>query len=220
MLVSNGSTIVVFFGLIAIVLAIGLASGAHVNPAITIGAWATRRIDSVRAVAYLVSQVLGAMAALVIISAFVGAAPETAANSQMALFGQAATPEVFKLGEIMKDKEWLLLAAELIGTALFAFGFAAVSRDKNRAAVALGVSGSLFIGLTVASYLAGVATGAANNMGPAVLNPAVATALQGLAGTSFTNLWPLAIFLVAPAIGGVIGFGLRDLIDTEGRAKA
>ena len=40
----QGQPIFVLFALTGIVLLIGGISGAHVNPAITIGAWATRRI--------------------------------------------------------------------------------------------------------------------------------------------------------------------------------
>ena len=217
-LASSGSSIVVFFGLIAIVLMVGAVSGAYVNPALTIGAWVTRRIDSVRAVSYLVAQVLGAMLALVVLNAFVSAAPE--AQPQMSMFGQTAAtqPEVFTLAEIVKDKEWLILAAELIGTAVFAFGVAAATRTKGRAAVALAVGGSLFIGLTITGYMTGVLSG--TEAGPAVLNPAVAAALQGFAATTWQNLWPLSVYVVAPVVGGVLGFALRDLISEESGAKA
>ena len=217
-LATNGSSVAVFFGVIAIVIAIGAVSDAHINPAITIGAWATRRIDGIRAVSYLIAQILGAMAALVILSGFVSAAPETTQSSQMAMFGQASAPELFKLGEIAKDKQWLFLAAELIGAALFAFGVASVlGREKNRAATALGVSGALFIGLTVTAYLTGVVSGSTSGAGPAVLNPAVATALQGF--SDFSSAWPIMVWAVAPAIGGVLGFGLRDLIREESEEK-
>ncbi|HEY1085509.1 MAG TPA: aquaporin [Candidatus Saccharimonadales bacterium] len=216
-LTTAGSSVLILFALTAIVLAVGAVSGAHVNPAITIGAWVTRRVDSMRAVTYLVAQVLGALLALVVVNGFLSAAPEPAANSQQMLFAaQAAAPELFKLGEVVKDKEWLLLAAEMLGTALFAFGVASTSREKNRMATAFTVGGSLFLALTVVSYLTGVATGAAGNAGPAVLNPAIAASLQGLAW----SWWPIAIYALAPAVGGVIGFAVRDLLQNESEAKA
>ncbi|HEY0965514.1 MAG TPA: aquaporin [Candidatus Saccharimonadales bacterium] len=216
-LASSGSSIVALFGLTAIVLMVGTISGAYANPALTVGAWVTRRISAVRAVSYLVAQVLGALLALVVLNAFVQAAPE--ASSQMSMFGQqSAQVEVFKLSEIVKDKEWLFLAAELIGTAVFAFGVASTAREKSRMAAAFAVGGSLFVGLTITGYLTGVVSGA--QAGPAVLNPAVATALQGFAATTWQNLWPLSVYLIAPAIGGVLGFALRDLIASESEVKA
>ena len=45
------------------VSAVGHVSGAHFNPAVTIGAWVTQKIDSKNALAYIVSQLAGAVAA-------------------------------------------------------------------------------------------------------------------------------------------------------------
>ena len=217
-LATNGSSIVVLFGLITIVLMIGAISGAHANPAITIGAWVTRRIKTTRAVSYLVAQVLGALLALVVINAFVTSAPEPAATSQSAMYGQPAAVEIFKLGDLTKGKEWLILAAELIGTAFFAFGVAATTLERNRMAAAFAVGGSLFVGLTLTSYLNGLVTGLAaqGSQGSAVLNPAVAVALQGIS----LNAWPIAVYVLAPAIGAVLGFALRDLLRSESEAAA
>ena len=39
-------------------------SGAHVNPAVTFGMWTARQIGTLRAVAYIAAQLLGALAAL------------------------------------------------------------------------------------------------------------------------------------------------------------
>lgn len=210
-LATQGDPIIVMFTLIAIVLSVGLASGAHVNPAITIGAWATRRIKSARAISYLVAQVLGALVALVIANAFIGAAPAPELTQQATMLGQtAAAPELFSLAKIVEGKEWLLLTAELIGGALFGFGVAAATREKSRIAIAFTVGASLFLALLVTSYLTGLAT-VGQGSGPAVLNPAVATALQGISW----SLWPIAIYVLASPLGAVIGFVVRDLIAQE-----
>jgi aquaporin Z len=216
-LATSGSSVAVLFGLTAIVLMVGAISGAHVNPALTVGAWVTRRVTGARAVSYLVAQVLGALLALVVLNAFVTAAP--APDPQMSLFGQtsAGATEVFKLSDVAKDKEWLFLAAEMLGTAVFALGVASVSREKNRLTAALAIGTSLFVGLTLTGYLTGVLSGA--QTGAAVLNPAVATALQGFAATTWQNLWPLSVYAIAPLIGGVLGFALRDLL-SEDETKA
>jgi len=58
-------------GLIGVALAHGLVlavmisatmaiSGGHVNPAVTIGAWAAKKIDTVNAIGYILAQCLGA----------------------------------------------------------------------------------------------------------------------------------------------------------------
>src|SRR5207248_3997975 len=57
------------FGLIvlAMVYTLGDISGAHINPAVTIGFWAARRFDAPRVLPYIVSQCAGAFLASVIL---------------------------------------------------------------------------------------------------------------------------------------------------------
>ena len=50
-------------GLLAAIQAVGYVSGGHFNPAVTVAAFLDRRIDAVNAVAYIVAQVVGAIAA-------------------------------------------------------------------------------------------------------------------------------------------------------------
>src|SRR6267378_6218238 len=57
------------FGLIvlAMVYTLGDISGAHINPAVTIGFWAARRFESRKVLPYVVSQSAGAFLASVIL---------------------------------------------------------------------------------------------------------------------------------------------------------
>lgn len=198
----QGQPIFVLFGLVGIVLMIGAISGAHVNPAITIAAWVTRRIGWLRAVAYIVAQVLGAALAYWVLSAFIGgAAPVTA---EAAAYGQTA-PELFKAADVatLVGKEWYVFFAELLGTAILGFALANATRDiKDRLTAAFTVGLGIFIALMVA-------VSAASYVGAsAIINPAVAVALQAY---SWANLWPFAIYAIAPVIGAVAGFVLYDL---------
>jgi aquaporin TIP len=70
------------FGLAGIALAYGLAtaimvtcfahiSGGHLNPAVTIGLWVTRRIGTLQSVFYCVAQLLGSIAAAYLLVAIV-----------------------------------------------------------------------------------------------------------------------------------------------------
>ena len=120
----QGQPLVVLFALAAIVLIAGKISGAHVNPLITVGAWATRRISTAKALFYIVAQVLGAMIAFVILNAFVSNAPEV--SQQAALYGQQKAT-MFTANIIPHGKELLILASELIGSFLFAFAVASVT---------------------------------------------------------------------------------------------
>lgn len=53
------------FGLVvmSMIYAVGDISGAHINPAVTLGFWVARRLDGAMVVPYILSQCLGALAA-------------------------------------------------------------------------------------------------------------------------------------------------------------
>jgi aquaporin Z len=208
-LAASGQPLFVMFAALAIVLVVGGVSGAHLNPALTVGALATRRVSLVRAVSYVVAQVLGALLALVVLNAFISAAPEVSQQAQA--FGQSS-PTLFKAAEVAKNKEWVVLAAELLGSVVLAFGVAAALRNRvgalrGRADIthAFTYAGVLYLALLLGGT-------AANYVGSsAILNPAVAGSLQALK----FELWPLLIYVVTPLVGGVLGFALSDLVQDE-----
>lgn len=205
---TQGSPIFVFFALIAIVISVGAVSGAYVNPLLTVGAWATRRISHVRAGGYLAAQVLGAMMALVVVNGFLSAASQQAQPTS--IFGQQG-PTLFKATALVADKEWYILAAELLGSVIFAFAVAAAVRERSRITSAFGISGGLFVALVISTYCV-----TAVGMTGTILNPAIAAAVQALSW----NVWPIMIYAVSPLIGGIVGFMLYDLVRSEADAKA
>lgn len=204
---SQGQPLYVGFALIAIVLTIGTFSGSHVNPLITVGAWATRKITGLRALGYIVSQVLGALLAYVVASAYTSAAPEVSQQAQM--LGQSAV-KLFEANPVPSGKEFYVFFAEMLGAAIFGLAVSSAIREKrNRAAQALTVGLGLFVALVVtgvsASYIGGTA----------VLNPAIAFTVQAVSFTSSNWLWPVLIYIVSPLIGGTIGFFLYDVLRGE-----
>ena len=113
-----------------IVLTIGRISGAHVNPAITIGLWTLRKIETTTAVVYIAAQILGAAVAL-------------------RLF-QYLQNDV--LQNVAGAFEWRIFVAEAVGALVFSFGVAAVVTQKLqglRAAFTIGTS--LMLGAVIAS---------------------------------------------------------------------
>lgn len=112
------------------VYSIGHISGAHLNPAVTVGLFSLGNISFKDAVAYIVSQVLGAIAAMYIGGAMAHGAAVLALN----------TPAVF--------------FAECIGMFFFAFGIASVVRGKvptQLSGIVVGLS--LLLGISLASVL-------------------------------------------------------------------
>jgi glycerol uptake facilitator-like aquaporin len=153
--------------LAALVGTIGKVSGAHVNPAITLGLLTLKKIPLVTAIAYIASQLLGGLTAF-------------------AFFEYVTEADIVSNGMSVFDTR--IFVAELVGTAIFAFGVAAVVMQKIEGMqAAFTIGASLFLGVLVASIAA-----------PGYINPAVALA---------NNAWDKTT-VVAPLIGSVIGMNL------------
>jgi aquaporin Z len=194
----QGQPILVFFALVGVVLAVGTISGAYVNPALVLGAWITRRMSGIRAAAYIVAQVLGAMLALVVLSAYVNAAPAASTDA----YNTAA--ELFKAASLPEGKEWFVFFSEVLGALILGFAVAGATREKKeRTAAAFTVGLGVFLGLMVAG------SGAAFIGANAILNPAVAISLQAI---SFTSVWPIAVYVIGTSLGAIVGFILYDML--------
>lgn len=203
----QGQPLYILFALVGIVLFIGAISGAHVNPAVTIGAWVTKKIKAVRALSYIVVQFLGAAMALIVLGAFVGGAEEVSAEA--ALYGQTAA-SLFAASALPEGKEWYVFFSEILGTLVLGFAFASVfSKRKDRTSSAFTIGLGLFVALLIAY------TGSAYVGGTAILNPAVALSLDALSW----QVWPLAVYILGPILGGVIGFVLYNIIGTKNNNK-
>lgn len=120
---------------IAAALAVGIGvymfgslSGAHFNPAITLGVLAVRKISVNDAVLYITSQLIGAGAATILARTIVEMPTLTASSS----------PDVMMM--------------ELIGTFILALGVGAAVHGKvSPGASGLTVGGSLLVGIIVAA---------------------------------------------------------------------
>lgn len=156
----------------------GGISGAHVNPAITFGMWAARRIRTVPAISYIAAQLLGGLAALQLYQYF--------------------TSHHLPLRSASWD--WKVVVAEAVGTMVLAWGFAAaVSRGYDALQSALTYGTALFVGILVAS------TAAAGYLNPAValgtrsfewvyiIGPAVGGLVGVVAYSYFFAVVPMAI---------------------------
>jgi glycerol uptake facilitator-like aquaporin len=205
-LLTQGNPLYVGFALIGIVLFVGTLSGSHVNPLVTVGAWATKRITGTKALLYLLAQVLGGLAALGIISAFIGGAPQVTQES--ASMGQQAAT-LFEVAKLVDGKEWFVFFAELLGASIFGFAAAsAIRKNADRLTSAFTLGFGLFAALVIASVAAGYV--GAN----AVVNPAIAFTMSAFDWSDF-KWWTVAIYIVAPLIGGVAGFFLQDVLKTS-----
>ncbi len=112
------------------VYVIGGISGAHINPAVTVGVWSLGKIKMSEAAKYIIAQFIGAAIALSL-GWYLGATSSLLGN------GHINIAEMF---------------AEGIGAVFFTFGIAAVVLEKVPAAASgLVIGGSLLLGLSLAS---------------------------------------------------------------------
>lgn len=199
----QGQPILAFFALVGVVLAFGMLSGAYVNPALVVAGWLTKRLGGLKALGFIVAEILGAMLALVVLNAFVGGAPTPAGSSDLMA---NAGPSLFKAAALPHGKEWFVFFAETLGALVLGFAVANATRAvKDRTAQAFTVGLGLFIGLMIAGSAAAFV--GAN----AVLNPAVAVALQAV---NFADgVWAVAIYIFGTVLGAVLGFVLYDLLN-------
>lgn len=198
----QGQPIFVLFGLIGIVLLIGSVSGAHVNPAITVAAWATRRIGWFKALGYILVQFLGAAAAFYALSWFLGGAAQPSSEEQQ-LYGQTAA-SLFSATDIstLNGKEWYVFFAEVLGTAILGLAIAVATRAKDITYAGLVAGGGIFVALMVGITVTGFVSASS------IMNPAVALSLQAYTST----VWAYIAYILAPIIGAVIGFLISDAI--------
>jgi aquaporin Z len=195
----QGQPLYVAFATIGIVLLIGGISGAYINPALTIGAWVTQKIKSVYALGYIVAEVLGGVASWLVLSTLLHGVDKT------------ATSTMFHAATVTSGKEWAFFFAELLGTAIIALGISVAIRiKKTNSSAAFAYGFATLIALLFAGWVTSTSL-TESNTALSFLNPAIAAAANGLSW----NMWPIAIYVVAPVIGGVIGFVIQDLLKSE-----
>lgn len=185
-----------------IVLLIGGASGAFINPAMTVGAWVTGKLSHIKAFLYVLAQILGAVASWFTLSAFLKSAVDTTSEY---------SPKLFQVATIEDEKAIIVFFAEILGAAILAFGFSAALKAKSASTKA---AFSYGLATLVALLVAGWATSmllTTQNTTLTFLNPAVAIAAQAVTA----KLWPILCYVIAPILGGIIGFVLAEIIETK-----
>ena len=146
------------FAIMIMVYAIGHISGAHINPAVTISMWITKKIKTAKAAGYIISQLIGAsIAAYFLKVMYVNADPRLHLGTT-------------KLAEGITFMNGIFIEAVI--TFMLVFVIFAVAVDKR---APVGFHG-LAIGLTITTMIlvTGVLTGASINpartFGPALIS--------------------------------------------------
>jgi MIP family channel proteins len=174
---AHGLTIMVF------AFAYGSLSGAHFNPAVTVGGLAARAMTLGEAIGYVISQLLGGIAAAFLLRAVLGGVATglgTPALAQGVVLGTATLTITPEAGFVIEAVLAFFLVTAVLSTAV-------AGRAGNLAPLAIGMT------VTFNILMGGPLTGADFN--PAIsLGPMIATA-------NFTNAW---LYVTAPIFGAIL----------------
>ena len=194
------------FGLVIVAMAyaIGPVSGAHINPAVSLGLWLSGRMKAVTMLLYMLAQTLGAIFGaflLYTVTSLMSGSWDLVMGGAN-LYGQLATGAGAAIG--------VGLIVEIALTFIFVFTIIMVtSRMQKHEAVA-----GVVIGLTltlvhlVGIPLTGTSVNPARSIGPAIFGGAA----------SLQQLW---LFIVAPLVGALLAaLAAKFLLEkTSGTAK-
>lgn len=170
------------FGLSVVAMAytIGKISGCHINPAITLGVWLSKRMSGKDAAMYMVFQVIGAILGSTILFIL-------ARNS-----GSTTT--------LTGANGFTDLVPAFVAETVFTFIFILVvlgttSKGTNNDFAGLVIGLTLVLIHIVCIPITGTSVNPARSIGPALF--------QG--GAAISQLW---LFIVAPFLGAIIGAGV------------
>ena len=180
------------FGLSVIAMAytIGGISGCHINPAITLGVFLSKRMSAKDALMYIVFQVIGGLLGAAILYALV-----TSAGTDFALAGAGLGSNDLQSGVSVAGG----LIAEIVFTCVFVLvvlGATASDNESTGKFAGLAIGLSLILVHLVCIRYTGTSVNPARSFGPALF-----AQLAGGPATALSNLW---IFIVGPFAGAVL----------------
>jgi aquaporin Z len=187
------------FGLTVLTMAyaVGHISGGHFNPAVSIGLWAGGRFPAGQLLPYIVSQVLGGIAAAAVLWVIASGKVGFDSTQGFALNGYGeGSPGGYSLTAA--------LVAEVVLTAFFLIvimGATSKRAPAGFAPIAIGLA------LTLIHLISIPVTNTS-------VNPARSTAVAVIAGNALAikQLW---LFWVAPIIGAVLGASVYRFLGNE-----
>lgn len=180
------------FGLAVVAMAytIGGISGCHINPAITLGCFLTKRISAKDCGMYMLFQVIGA---------FIGSAILYLLTTNSGLEGTGAND--------LQDGVSVIggLLAEIFFTCVFVLVVLGATAKTNGATnnfAGLAIGLSLILVHLVCIRYTGTSVNPARSIAPAVFQ----------CGTALTNLW---IFIVGPFVGAILAAIIWKIVEPK-----
>ncbi len=179
------------FGLVIVAMAysIGHISGCHINPAVSIAMWISRKLTTKDFLGYVAAQFLGAIAGAYILSVLIGTNLGLGANG------------------LYQNSVARSMLVEVILTGVFVIAILGVTSREASAGKA-----GIVIGLTLTLvhifgiYFTGTSVNPARSFGPALV-----LALNG-SNAALNVVW---VFIVAPLIGGALAAYVWNYLDAK-----
>ncbi|MEM6943180.1 MAG: MIP family channel protein [Pseudomonadota bacterium] len=191
----TGISLAFGISVVAMAYSIGHVSGAHLNPAVSVGAFVAGRLPLSDLIGYVIAQVAGAIVAallvLIIVQTQIGGYDIATNGLGQNGWGPGYGAEYGMLGALI---------FEVVATAVFIIVILGVTGEGGNATMA-----GLAIGLTltmihlVGITISGTSVNPARSIGPALF----------AGGTALAQLW---LFIIAPLAGAAIGALLHKLL--------
>jgi glycerol uptake facilitator len=197
----NSGWIVITWGwgmaVMVAVYAVGQFSGAHLNPAVTLGLWINGNISGGDVPQYLVGEFVGAAVGATLV--FLAYYQHFAATEDPGL-----KLAVFSTGPAIRNTGWNLIT-EIIGTMVLLIGVLGITDPGNKG-VGTASLGGLLVGLLVLGIglslggPTGYAINPARDLGPRIMHAILP--IPGKGPSDWGYSW---IPVVGPLIGGALG---------------
>ena len=185
------------FGVMTGAYAVGQFTGAHLNPAVTLGIWIQGGIDGGEAIKYFIGEFLGAMigAGLVFLAYFQHFGQTEDLGLKLA---------VFSTGPAIRNTMWNLVT-EIIATMVLIVGILAIVDPGNKGNNLSGLSTLLVAFLVVGIGLSlggptGYAINPARDLGPRIMHAILP--IPGKGPSDWGYSW---IPVLGPMLGGALG---------------
>jgi len=188
--------IAVTFGLIyaALVYVIGPISGGHVNPAVTFGAFISRRIGLVETVGYWAAQLAGGIVGALLLWWMMRTSPlYNKARIGLGTNGYGAN-------SILHISAGGAFLVEVLLTTFFVLVVLSLTREEASVAVSgMGIGIALALANMIGIPFDGASVNPARSLGPAVVT----------GGAALSQVW---VFLLAPMAGAVLAAVINFLV--------
>lgn len=175
------------FGLsiVAMAYSIGNVSGCHINPAVSLAMFITKKITAKEFAFYVISQILGAIVGAVILGLILGSFDKLGANG-------------FVDGKLLSA-----FITEVILTFIFITAILGVtSKTENGHTVGIVIGLTLVLVHLFGIAITGTSVNPARSIGPAIF----------VGGNALKQLW---VFIVAPLVGSAIASVFYKYVLTE-----